>query len=143
MTDVPPTDAQAHDAQSGVADAFAHLSEETQLLVRQEMQRARDELWERAKSLAPAAGLLAAGGGMGVAAAASAYRLVLRILERMTSPALAAFLATAAFGAGSVVALKTGREQLRGASLPLPVSSATTAAEDAARAVEQVTASAG
>ncbi len=132
------TQAQSHDPQAGIADAFVHLSEETRTLVRQEMERARTEVWERAKSLLPAAGLLAVGGGLGLAAAASSYRLVLRVLERVSTPGIAALLATAGFGAGAVVALRAGREQLRGVPVPLPVSSAATAAGDVARTVEQV-----
>ncbi len=132
------TQAAPHDPQAGIADAFVHLSEETQTLVRQEMERARTEVWERAKSLLPVAGLLAVGGGLGLAAAASGYRLVLRVLERVSTPGIASLLATAGFGAGAVVALRAGREQLRSVPVPLPVSSATTAAGDVARTVERV-----
>lgn len=131
------SDAQVHDAQSGIAEAFTHLSEETQMLVRQEMERVRSEMWDRVKAVLPAVGLLAVGGGMGLASAASAYRLVLRILERMSTPGIAAFLATAGFGAGAAVALKAGREQLRHAPLPLPVSSAAAAASDAVGTAEE------
>ena len=137
------TETQSHDPQSGIADALGQLSEETRMLVRQELDRGRQELFERAKELAPSLGLLALGGGMGLAAAASGYRLVLRILERMSTPAVAAFLATAGFGAGAAVALKAGVAQLQDAPLPFPVSTATQAAQDAAATVQQARERAG
>src|SRR5579875_3074067 len=126
------TQAQSHDPQSGIADALAQLSEETRVLVRQELERGRQELWERAKELAPAAGLLALGAGLGVFAAASSYRLVLRVLEKLSTPGVAALLGTAGFGAGAAFALKAGMGQLKGAPVPFPVSAATEAAARAA-----------
>lgn len=129
------SDQQTHDAQSGIADALGKLSEETGSLVRQEMARAREEMWEQAKQAAPAAGLLALGGALGLASAASAYRLTLRILEAMSTPGIAAFLATAGFGTAAAVALVAGRQRLRTAPLPLPTSTAEMAAADVAQAV--------
>lgn len=71
------TQAPSHDPQSGIADALAQLSEETRVLVSQELVRGRQELWERGRELAPAAAMLALGAGMAAFAAASSYRLVL------------------------------------------------------------------
>lgn len=120
MTDARAPEGQTHDAPRGIADAFSQLSEETQRLVRQEIERARGEVWQRATAMAPAVALLAVGCGMALASAASAYRLSLRVLERATGPGTAAFLATAGFGAAAVVALEAGRERLRDAPVPLP-----------------------
>lgn len=122
-----------HDAQAGIAGALGQLSEETRALVRQEIDSARDELWERAKALGPAVGLLALAGGLGVASAASAYRLALRIVERATSPGVAALVATAGFGTGSAAALAAGLGRLREAPLPVPAATAADAAEAARR----------
>lgn len=128
-----------HDAQAGVADAIARLSDETRELVREELDDAREELIGRAKALAPAAGLLALGAGMGLAAAASSYRLALRILERMTTPGVAAFLATAGFGAAAAVATSAGIRRLGGAPAPVPTGAAITAVRDTAETVAEAT----
>lgn len=134
---------QVHDAQSGIADALGKLSEETRVLVREEMARARAEMWEQAKGVAPAAGLLVLGGALGLASAASAYRLVLRVLEAMSTPSVAAFLGTVGFGAAAAAALTAGREQLRTVTLPLPVSSVAASASDAADTVARAAEPAG
>lgn len=128
---------ETHDAQGGIADALGKLSAETGSLVRQEMARAREEMWEQAKQAAPAAGLLALGGALGLASAASAYRLTLRILEAMSTPGIAAFLATAGFGTAAVAALTAGRQRLRTAPLPFPTSTAAKAATDVAQTLSR------
>lgn len=119
-----------HTPQAGIADALSQLSEETRELVRQEIESARDETWDKAKALAPGLALVGLGGVMGAAAGASAYRLVLRVLERLLGPALAAMVATAGFAAAGAAALAAGREQLSDVSPPVPSQTARRAGEE-------------
>lgn len=120
--------------QAGIADALAQLSEETRVLVRNELRSAQQEVWEKAKAAAPALALVGGGIALGAAASASAYRFVLRVLERATSPGFGALLATAGFGAGAFVALSAGIDQLRDVELPLPSETVREATGDAAQA---------
>lgn len=132
--------------EAGIAEALAQISEETRALVRTEIERARDETVRRARAATPAAALLGAGALFGLASVASAYRLVLRILERMSTPSVGAFLAMAGFGAGAVVCLGKGRGRLAEAPAPLPVDTARDAAatvRDTANAAAEETRQAG
>ena len=83
MTETPKS------PQAGIAEALGDLSEQTRILVRREIDAAQREMWEKAKESAPALALLGAAGTLGLLAAASAYRLTLRLLERRLSPASA------------------------------------------------------
>lgn len=110
--------------QAGVAGAFAELSEQTGLLVRQEIDAARQEMWEKAKDGMPAVGLLAGSGALALLAAASSYRLSLRLLEKFLPPATAALVATAAFGVGAASVAAVGLRRLREVPVPLPTETA-------------------
>jgi hypothetical protein len=120
--------------QAGVAGALRDLSEQTQALARHEIGAAVREMWEKARQEAPTAGLLAAAGVLGLCAAASSYRLSLRLLEKRLSPVAAALVATAGYGAGAACAAMLAVRRLR--EMPLPVPS------DTARHASQVMAGA-
>lgn len=132
MTDVSPT------PQEGVAHALTDLSEQTLVLVRQELDAAQQEMLAKARRWLPAAGLLGVAAGGGVFATASSYRLVMRILEKVLPPALAAFVATVGFGGLAAVALGKGREKIRQLPPPVPSATARRAGEAAATAAEEV-----
>lgn len=124
--------------QAGIAEAIGQLSEQTRLLVRSELTAAQMEVWEKGKQAAPAVLLLGLSGVLGVAAAASGYRLVLRLLERALPAPLAAFVALALSGAGSGWAAVQGARRLSAAPLPFPADTvaATSEAVNAAVADE-------
>jgi hypothetical protein len=109
-----------HTPQAGIADAFAQLSQETATLVRQEIDAAKTEMLDRLIALAPGAGMLAAGGGAALLAAASAYRLSLRMLEARMSPTKAALLATVMYGAAAAALIPAASRQIRQAPVPFP-----------------------
>lgn len=110
--------------QAGIADAFTELSEQTGLLVRQEIDNARREMWDKLLASAPALGLLAASGALGLLAAASSYRLSLRLLEKWLPPATAAFVATTVYGGGATCAVVEGLRRLREVPPPFPTETA-------------------
>lgn len=106
--------------QAGIGEAFGQLSEQTAILVRREIDAARQEMWAKGKRSAPALALLAGSGVAGVLALASSYRFSLRLLERRLSPATAALVGTAMYGGASAYAALVGVRQLRDAPMPLP-----------------------
>jgi putative superfamily III holin-X len=120
--------------QEGIAEALHDLSDHTAALARREVRSAAREMWEKARQGGPAAALLAAGGVLALAAAASAYRLSLRLLERRLSPAGAAFAAVAGYGTAAGVAGALGYARLRQIPLPLPADTAGEVASAAATA---------
>jgi hypothetical protein len=137
------SDAQSSQTpQAGIADALTQLSEETRQLVRQEIDAARDEMWDRAKQLAPGIGLMAGAGALGIFAAASAYRSCLRIVEKVLPPTLAAMFATAALGGGAAYLALRGSEKLKEAPSPVPRDSLHEAASDVHEAASRTAAAA-
>jgi hypothetical protein len=64
--------------------------------------------------------MLAAGGAAALLAAASAYRLSLRILEARMSPAKAALLATTLYGAAAAGLITAALQRIKEAPAPFP-----------------------
>lgn len=122
--------------QAGIADALTDLTQQTRTLVREEITAAQRETWDKAVASAPAVGLLAGAGGLGVLAAASGYRASLRLLERWLPPLGAALTATALYGAGAAAAGVLGVQRLRTLPVPFP----TTTVQDAQARVGETTA---
>jgi hypothetical protein len=115
--------AQQQSPQVGIAEALTDLTQQTRTLVREEIASAQRETWEKALASAPAAGLLAGAGGLGLLSLASGYRASLRLLETRLPPLAAALTATAVYGVGAAVAGVVGMQRLR--TLPVPFPSAT------------------
>jgi hypothetical protein len=110
--------------QAGIAEALGDLSEQTRLLVREEIDAAQREMWGKTKAAVPAIGLAGVAGVCAVMAAASSYRFSLRLLEKWLPPATAALLATIAYGgiaSGVGVAAARG---LRNVPPPFPTETA-------------------
>lgn len=122
--------------QAGIAGALTDLSEQTRVLVRDEITAAQRETWSKLKATAPAIGLLGGAGVLGLAASASAYRASLRLLERWLPPAGAALVATALYGGGAAAAGVAGVQELRRLPVPFP----TEAVHHAGAAVEETAA---
>lgn len=93
------------------------------------------EIWQKAKQGGPAAALLAASGALGLLAAASSYRLSLRLLEKRLPPATAALVATGCYLAAAAGTGVLGARRMREVPLPVPtetVKDASAAMADAA-----------
>jgi hypothetical protein len=133
MTETPPT------PQAGIADALGDLSEQTRILVRHEIDAAQREMWEKAKQSAPAFALVAGAGVLGLFAAASSYRLSLRLLEKALPPAVAAFAATAGYGAGAACMGVLAARRIRELPPPFPAETAKRTGRAVAEAAESAT----
>lgn len=92
---------QSETPEAGVAGSLHDLSEQTRRLVRQEIDAAQQEMWDKAKASAPALGAAALAGALGLFAAASGYRFTLRVLEAAMPRPMAALLATVGYGVGA------------------------------------------
>jgi hypothetical protein len=108
----------------GIADAIGGLSDQTHLLIRQEIDSARREIWSKTKAATPALTLLAVTGVLGLCAVASVYRFTLRLLESKVRGAPAALLAAAGYGAAAAGTATAAFQGLRGLSPPLPAETA-------------------
>jgi hypothetical protein len=106
--------------EAGIAQAVTNLSDQTRALVKDEIDSALREIWEKAKRSGPPVTLLAVSGVLTLSAAASSYRLILRLLEKRLSPAEAAFAAAVGYGMAAVCTGVLGIRQLRDAPAPLP-----------------------
>jgi Putative Actinobacterial Holin-X, holin superfamily III len=107
MTQTPET------PQEGIADALGTLSEQTRVLVRQEIEAARQEMWDKGKAAVPALALSAVAATLGLFAAAASYRLGLRLLERRMPPGAAALAAMMLYGGGAAAAAVAGARRWR------------------------------
>jgi hypothetical protein len=123
MTETPES------AQAGIADALQELSENSRVLVRHEISAAQQEMWTKAKDSAPAFGLLAATGGLGLFAAAASYRLSMRLLEKLMPPVPAALAAAVGYGAGAAYLAVLAARRLRELPPLLPTETARHARE--------------
>jgi hypothetical protein len=120
--------------EDGIAETLHDLSDQTRGLVRREVDSALREIWQKTMQSGPAIGLLGAGGVLALFAAASSYRLSLRLLENRLSPAAAAAVATVGYGAAAAGAAVLGVRLMRQTPLPLPTETAREATQAVADA---------
>lgn len=95
------------------ADLLESLSADVTALVRQEFQRAQQELAGKARQARTAVGMLGAAGALGALAAGSSVTLLRRVLERRLPPVASAVVTTALLGGGAAALTATARERLR------------------------------
>lgn len=138
MTESTQTTPTSPTPQAGIADAFGQLSEQTAELVREEIAAAQREMWAKGRQMAPGIALVGAAGLFGIFATASAYRFSLRLLEKMLPPSVAAFVAMSGSAAAAVAAALAGVERIRTAPVPLPTTTARSAAQTVKETSQEV-----
>lgn len=113
-------------------DLLRQLSQETSLLVRQELALARAELQEKGRQAGVGAGLL---GGAGVSALVALIALmatVLAVLDTAMQTWLAALITTVIFAAIAGVQALIGRRRLQAATPVVPEQTTDSVKEDVA-----------
>lgn len=107
-----------------MASAFTGLGEQTALLLRRELRAAGQEMMQRGRQSALAAGMLGASGALAVLGVASTHRLLLRLLEHRVSATTASLLAAAGYGLAAAGLAGAAVGRLRTAPVPLPLDTA-------------------
>lgn len=129
---------QSQEPAERIADALGDVSEHTRRLVRQEVASARQEVIDRLKAGAPGMGLAGLSMGLGLVAAASGYRLLLRILERFMPPTAAALTATVVPGGLAAVTAVAAKRSLSQAPAPLPTDTVAATGEAAKKLADRL-----
>ncbi|CAN5566306.1 phage holin family protein [soil metagenome] len=128
----------AHEDDRSVAELLKQLSEQTQTLVRDEIQLALLELKDRGKKAGIGAGLFGASGMIALFGVATLIAAVVLALATAVDAWLAALIvAVVLLGTAAVLAL-TGKRELEGATPPLPQEAIDSTKEDVEAVKEHV-----
>lgn len=111
-------------------DLFKQLSEQTSTLVRQEVELARTELKQKGRSAGVGAGLIAAGGVLGLGAFGALTALLIVLLALWVDAWLACLIVTAVYGAGAAMLAMAGKRKVQAAAPPVPEQTIETLKED-------------
>lgn len=118
-------------------DPVQALSADLAALVRQELQRAQDELAGKAKQAGRAAAMLGGAAVVGAMAAGTSGAMLLRILDRWLPPATSAFVATALLGGAAGALTSVAVAELRRAWPLVPEQAVAGMRKDVRVATEQ------
>lgn len=112
------------------------LTDDAAALVRQELQRAQQELADKARQAAKGGALLGGAAVLGSLAIGTSGALVLRVIERRFSPTTAALLATALFAGGAGTLGAAGLKELRMVGSLVPTDTVASLREDVRAATD-------
>ncbi len=111
-------------------DLFKQLSEQTSTLVRQEVELATVELKEKGRAAGIGAGLMGAGGLLGLGAFGALTAALILVLALWVDAWLACLIVAAVYGIGAAILALTGKGKLQEASPPIPEQTIETLKED-------------
>jgi len=115
------------------ADLTRRLSEQTKLLVQQEVELAKAELSAKGKRAGIGAGMFGGAGLFGLFAFATLTACLILALSEAMAPWLAALIVTVAYGAVAGVLALTGKRKVQQATPAMPEQTVETVKEDVAR----------
>lgn len=118
-------------------DPVQSLSADLAALVRQELQRAQEELSGKARQAGRAGAMLGGAAVLGAMAAGTSATLLRRMLERRLPPAAAAFVTTALLGGAAGALASAGLAELRRAWPLVPEETVAGVRKDVRVATEQ------
>lgn len=118
------------DREKPVGELLKQLSQETSLLVRQELDLARAELQQKGKEAGLGAGLLSGAGVTGLVALIALMVTIVAVLDTGMATWLAALLTTLLFAAAAGALALVGRNRLKQAGPPVPRQTTDSVKED-------------
>lgn len=101
-------------------DLTRRLSDQTKLLVQQEVELAKAELSEKGKRAGIGAGMFGGAGLFGLFAFATLTACLILALSEAVAPWLAALIVTVVYGAIAGVLALSGKKQVQEATPPMP-----------------------
>jgi uncharacterized membrane protein YqjE len=102
------------------ADLTRRLSDQTKLLVQQEVELAKAELSDKGKRAGIGAGMFGGAGLFGLFAFATLTACLILALSEAVAPWLAALIVTVVYGAIAGVLVLTGKKKVQEATPPMP-----------------------
>src|SRR4051794_34534914 len=115
---------------ASVAELFKQLSEQTTRLVRDEVELAKAELGEKAKSAGMGAGMFGGAGLFGLYAVGALTATIILALATFLPGWVAALIVTVVYGAIAGVLALRGKSQVKEATPPVPEQAVETTKED-------------
>ena len=113
-----------------IGELIKQLSQDTSTLIRQEMALARAEMTQKGRQAGKGAGLLGAGGVVGLLAAGALTAFFILLLSEVMEPWLAALIVAVVYGAIAAVLALTGKKEVQEAGPPVPEQTVETVKED-------------
>ena len=103
-----------------IGELLKHLSEQTAMLVRQELDLAKAEMQQRGKRAGLGLGLIGGGGVLALAAVGALTATLILVLAEWMDAWLAALIVTVVYAAGAAVLALQGKEKVGEATPPVP-----------------------
>jgi apolipoprotein N-acyltransferase len=103
-----------------IGELLKHLSEQTAMLVRQELDLAKAEMQQRGKRAGLGLGLIGGGGVLALAAVGALTATLILVLAEWMDAWLAALIVTLVYAAGAAVLALQGKEKVGEATPPVP-----------------------
>ena len=106
--------------EQSIGELLKHLSEQTAMLVRQELDLAKAEMQQRGKRAGLGLGLIGGGGVLALAAVGALTATLILVLAEWMDAWLAALIVTVVYAAGAAVLALQGKEKVGEATPPVP-----------------------
>ncbi|MBC5804872.1 MAG: hypothetical protein DLM53_06955 [Candidatus Eremiobacter antarcticus] len=113
-----------------IPELLKRLSQDTTLLLRQEIELAKAEVTEKGKQAGAGAGMFGAAGISALAAVGALTAFLILILSTVMAPWLAALIVTVVYGTFAAVLAQSGKKKLREAAPLAPTQTIQTLKED-------------
>ncbi len=111
-------------------ELFKQLSQQTSTLVRQEVELARTELKEKSRSAGPGAGMMGAGGLLGLGAFGALTAMLIVLLDLWVDAWLACLIVTAVYAVVGAILVMAGKRRVQAVGPPVPEQTIETLKED-------------
>jgi uncharacterized membrane protein YqjE len=130
MAEVHPGSAESTLTDRSIADLVKQLSDQTTMLVRQEIDLAKAELGEKGKQAGVGAGMFGGAGMFALYALGALTACVILALATVVTGWLAALIVTAVYGAAAGVLALTGKNKVKQSVPPVPEQAVESVKED-------------